>query len=72
MYIPQDSPLVLHLPDLLAAGVQPVTSPHACAEDQSLFTEKEYLGEKIISYLLAIILFIIILSFYLRKIIIQN
>ena len=32
MYIPQDSPLVLHLPNLLAAGAQPVTSPHACAE----------------------------------------
>ena len=32
MYIPQDSPLVLHLPTLLAAGTQPVTSPHGCAE----------------------------------------
>ena len=31
-YIPQDSPLVLHFADLLAAGMQPVTSPHACAE----------------------------------------
>ena len=41
-------------------------------KDQSLFTKKEYLGEKIISYLLAIILFIIILFFFLRKIIIQN
>ena len=28
MYIPQDSPLVVHLPYLLAAGAQPVTSPH--------------------------------------------
>ena len=27
MYIPQDSPLVLPLADLLAAGAQPVTSP---------------------------------------------
>ena len=32
MYIPQDSPLVLYIADLLAAGAQPVTSPHACAE----------------------------------------
>ena len=32
MYIPQDSPLVLHLPTFWAAGAQPVTSPHACAE----------------------------------------
>ena len=32
MYIPQDSPLVLLVADLLAAGTQPVTSPHACAE----------------------------------------
>ena len=32
MYIPQDSPLVLHIADLLVAGAQPVTSPHACAE----------------------------------------
>ena len=32
MYIPQDPPLVLHMPMLLAAGAKPVTSPHACAE----------------------------------------
>ena len=34
---------------------------------QSLFIKKEYLGEKIISYLLATILFIIILSFASEK-----
>ena len=32
MYIPWDPPLVLHVVNLLAAGAQPVTSPHACAE----------------------------------------
>ena len=32
MYIPQDPPLVLHMPTSWQPASQPVTSPHACAE----------------------------------------
>ena len=32
MYIPQDPPLVLHMPTSWWPAAQPVTSPHAAAE----------------------------------------
>ena len=32
MYIPQDSPLVLHMLTSCQPAAQPITSPHACAE----------------------------------------
>ena len=32
MYIPQDPPLVLHMPTSRQPASQPVTSPHASAE----------------------------------------
>ena len=52
-------------------GIGPEQTLQLLSKVQSLFTQKEiYLGEK--NDLLAIILFIIILSFCLRKIIIQN
>ena len=53
-------------------GIEPEQTLQLLSKDQSLFTKEGYLGEKIISYLLEIILFKIILSFCLRKTLIQN
>ena len=53
-------------------GIEPEQTLQLLSEDQSLFTKEGYLGEKIVSYLLEIFLFKIVLSFWLRKTLIQN
>ena len=53
-------------------GIEPEQTLQLLSKDQSLFTKEGYLGEKIISYLLEIMLFKIVLSFCLRKTLIQN
>ena len=53
-------------------GIEPEQTLQLLSKDQSLFTEEGYLGEKIISYLLEIILIKIVFSFCIRKTQIQN